>query len=61
MIPDIGLIIAAYTVVRFVQIMAHTEEKKLVQLLAFLGLLATLYLCWELVTASVRTTLPTGY
>lgn len=50
MIPEIGLIIACYTLVRYTSIITTKTEHPVAKGLATLAILVTIVLAWALVT-----------
>ena len=52
MIPEVGLIVACYTLVRLVSISLNQEEKSITKVLAVLAFFATIFLAWTIVTTS---------
>jgi hypothetical protein len=51
MLPEIGLIVAIYTVVRFIQFISDRAGHPIVKVVSGLGLIATLFLAYALVSS----------
>lgn len=58
MIPIIGLLIALYTSIRFIEIIADKDKHTFIQALAVVALLATIFLSLALVLGGSDTSPP---